>query len=397
MGCSSYHTKNISMPVPHLYRQLQTQLSQWIKPKDKRHLQAFSENVAAILQAQSACLSHWLPYLSHRDCAARSHMERLTYFIQNSKIDADTFYFPLLRQVLQGWEGMAVTLTLDTSVLWDQYCLIEVCLIWGGRSIPLGQTVLEHGSATVGYDDYCPVLETTLQLLPPGCQVTLLADRGFEHGAFIRWLRAHHWSWAIRAKSDLNITCSNNQTTAVANLLPPEGEAYLFQDVTVLQDIKCHFATANLALAGEAWAVLTDVPPSLHTFEVYGQRFGGIEPHFKDYKSAAFDLISSRLRDAQALSRLLMLLAAATLIAISVAIVVVNEDRRKHIDWHKQRGLSFLQLGLREIKQLCYKNLPIPRLVTLPRRSPPKAYASLKKRDFLETRIEFSRVTVFSS
>jgi hypothetical protein len=138
------------------------------------------------------------------------------------------------------------------------------------------------------------------------------------------------------------------------------------------------------------------VPPSLQTFEVYGQRFGGIEPHFKDYKSAAFDLISSRLRDAPALSRLLMLLAA-TLIAISVAVVVVNEDRRKNIDWHEQRGLSFLQLGLREIKQLCYKNLPIPRLVTLPRRSPPKAYASLKKRDFLETRIEFSRVTVFSS
>jgi DNA-binding transcriptional regulator YbjK len=46
------------MPIPHLYRQLQAQLSQWIKPKDKRHLQAFSENVAAILQAQSACLSH---------------------------------------------------------------------------------------------------------------------------------------------------------------------------------------------------------------------------------------------------------------------------------------------------------------------------------------------------
>jgi hypothetical protein len=48
-------------------------------PKDQRHLQVFSENVAAILQDQSACLSHWLPYLSHRQCEARSHMERLSY------------------------------------------------------------------------------------------------------------------------------------------------------------------------------------------------------------------------------------------------------------------------------------------------------------------------------
>lgn len=391
------HKKSSDMSIPQLYRQLQAQLSQWICPQDQRHLQVFCENIAAILQAQSACLSHWLPYLSHRDCKARSHMERLNYFVHNPKITAETFYFPLLQQFLSSWEGMAMTLTLDTSVLWDQYCLIEVCLIWGGRSIPLGQTVLEHGSATVGFEDYCPVLETTLRLLPPESQVTLLADRGFEHGALIRWLREDQWSWSIRAKSDLNITLSNGQTAAVADLLPPQGVAYLFREVNVLQDIECHLATAHLAMAGEPWAVLSNVPPSLQTFEVYGQRFGGIEPHFKDYKSAAFELIRSHLRDAQALSCLLMLLAAATLIAITIALVVVREGRRPMLDWHSQRGLSFLQLGLREIKRLCYQHLPIPSLVTLPRKSPPSATASLKKRAQLDTRIEFSRVTVFST
>lgn len=75
--------------------------------------------------------------------------------------------------------------------------------------------------------------------------------------------------------------------------------------------IECHLATANLAMAGEPCAVLTDTTPSLQTFVVYGQRFGGIEPHFKDYKSAAFDLTRSYLRDEMALTCLLMLLAAA--------------------------------------------------------------------------------------
>ncbi|BAZ36926.1 hypothetical protein NIES4101_28460 [Calothrix sp. NIES-4101] len=397
MRCSSFHTKSHAMRVPHLYGQLQAQLSQWINPEDKRHLQVFSENVAAILQAQSACLSHWLPYLSHRDCEARSHMERLNYFVHNPKINTETYYYPLVKQFLKAWQGMEITLALDTSVLWDKYCLIEVCLIWGGRSIPLGQSVLEHGSATVGYEDYHPVLEATSLMLPPGCKMTLLADRGFEHGAFIRWLCEHSWSWAIRAKSDLNVTFSNGRTTAVAQLLPPKGEAYLFRDVTILQDIECHLATANLELAGEPWAVLTDSPLSLQTFELYGQRFGGIEPHFKDYKSAAFDLISSNLRDAQALCCLLMLLAAATLIAISIAVVVTRENRTKMLDWHFQRGLSFLQLGLREIKRLCYQCLPIPTFASLPRKSPLPGCASLKKREQLQTRVEFSKVTVFSS
>ncbi|AFZ56813.1 hypothetical protein H6G54_14975 [Anabaena cylindrica FACHB-243] len=83
------------------------------------------------------------------------------------------------------------------------------------------------------------------------------------------------------------------------------------------------------------------------------------------------ELIHSHLRDPQALSCLLMLLAAASLIAIAVALVVVAQGRRKMLDWHSQRGLSFLQLGLREIKRLCYQHLPVPSLPTLPQKSPP--------------------------
>lgn len=383
------------MEVPHLHRQLQSQLSQWIKPKDHRHLQVFCENVAAILQAKSGSMSHWLPYLSHRSCEARSHMERLSYFMNNPRIDAETFYEPLVRQFLEGWEGMEMTLTLDTSVLWDQYCLIEVCLVWGGRSFALAQAVLEHGSATVGYEDYRPVLERVLNLLPTDCQVTLLADRGFEHGALLRWLREHHWSWCIRAKSDLNVLLSKGRRVAVSHLLAPQGQAYLYPQVTVLEDIECHLATAYVASAQETWAVLSDKPPSLQTFALYGQRFGGIEPHLKDYKSAGFELIRSRLREAQSLGRLLMLLAAATLIALAVAIVVAHEKRTHKLDWHSSRGLSFLQLGLREIQRLCYQHLPLPKLASLPRKSPPPACASVKKQQRLKTRVEFSRVTVF--
>lgn len=174
-------------------------------------------------------------------------MERLNYFVHNAHINAETFYVPLLKQFLSAWQDMAMLLTLDTSVLWDQYCLIEVCLVWGGRSVVLAQQVLEHGSATVGFEDYSAVLETAQQRLPQGAQVTLLADRGFEHGALIRWLQQQQWSWAIRAKVDLNVTLSTGRTTAVAELLPPQGEAYLFREVTILQDIDCHLATAHLS------------------------------------------------------------------------------------------------------------------------------------------------------
>ena len=135
------------MPSPHLYRQLSEQFRQWITPQDQRHLQGFSEAVSAILQSESGCPSHWLPYLSHRDCNARSHLERLHYFLQNPAINAVDYSVPLLRELLQHWTGATLQLVLDTSVYWDEYCLIEICLVWGGRSLVLAQSVLAHRSA----------------------------------------------------------------------------------------------------------------------------------------------------------------------------------------------------------------------------------------------------------
>lgn len=145
------------MTPPPLYRQLSEQLRQWITPKDQRHLTVFSEILGAILMSESACMSRWLPYLSHRDCEGRSHLERLSYFLRNPNITPELFYVPLLQHLLQHWVGGAMTLVLDTSMQWDEFCLIQITLAWGGRSIPIAHQVLAHGSATVGFEQYRPI------------------------------------------------------------------------------------------------------------------------------------------------------------------------------------------------------------------------------------------------
>jgi hypothetical protein len=384
------------METPLLYRQLQDQLSQWVQPKDQRHLRGFAEIVAAVLQSGEACLGRWIPYLSHRDCGARAHMERLSYFLHNPQITAERYYEPILRQALSAFAGEAILLTLDTSMLWDRFCLIEVCLVWGGRSFTLAQVVLEHGSATVGFEQYKPVLERAQAVLPPEVQVTLLADRGFVHGELMRWLTQQSWDWAIRVKSDLLVTTPQGRTQAVEAFFPPPEQAYLVGPVQVLGDVEAHLATAHVPGAQDTWAVLSSQPVSLQTFALYGRRFGGIEPHFKDYKSAAFDVLDSGLREADTVSRLVMLLDCAYLIALIVGMMLLKAGQRTRLDWHGERGLSFLQLGLRELARICYQRLPLPILQALPKRSPPPACASQRKRDTLDCRIEFSRVVIFS-
>lgn len=382
--------------MPHLHLQLLDQLRQWISPKDQRHLTVFSEIIGAILLTQNASLSRWVPRLSHRTCSARSHMERLSYFVHNPRITAEVFYEPLLKQLLGTLEDSMVELTLDTSILWDQFCLVEVCLIWGGRSITLSQVVLEHGSATVSFEQYKPVLEEALALIPPECAVTILADRGFVHGEFIRWVTLQDWSWNIRGKVDTKITVASGISYSAQDFCPPSNEAVLVPSVTILEGISANLAVANVPHAQEPWIVLSNSLPSLQTFALYGKRFGGIEPHFKDYKSAAFRLLDTHLRDAQALTCLVMLLDCAALIAIVLGSIAIKLGQHSFLDWHSHRGLSFLQLGLRAICRWFHRGEVLPLLSSLPSKSPPTAFASKRKRDELAYRIEFSKVVSFS-
>ena len=383
------------MNTPLPYIQLIQEFTPHIQPKDKRHLNVFAEIVTSILLSSSACLSHWLPFLSHRHCNARSHMARLSYFIHNQNISSDIFYQPLLQFFLHSWNGLPLTLVLDTSMLWQQFCLIEVSLIWGGRSITVAQKVIKHRSAAVAVSEYLPVLEMAQTALPDDCQITLLADRGFEHRDLINWLTKQKWSWLIRAKSDLIVTLKADCSDYVSQLCPPTDQVYLFNNVQVLEGSRCNLAIANSSIAKESWAVLTNEPISLQTFAIYGQRFGGIEPHFKDYKSGAFEVIRSRIRNPWALTNLFMLLSVAQLISIYIGLLLTLKGKRSEIDWHSQRGLSFLQLGLREIQRILYQRLLLPSLRSLPRINPPVACGSKRKRKFLDYQIEFQKVVTW--
>ena len=41
---------------------------------------------------------------------------------------------------------------LDTSMLWNTYCLIRLSVIYRGRAVPFGWRVIEHGSAAVSFE-----------------------------------------------------------------------------------------------------------------------------------------------------------------------------------------------------------------------------------------------------
>ncbi len=108
-----------------------------------------------------------------------------------------------------------------------------------------------------------------------------------------------------------------------------------------------------LALAhcanGEHWYVVSDEPTDVGTFQEYGLRFD-IEENFLDDKSNGFQLESSLIRSADALSRLCFVLAITTLYLVSQGTQVVWENKRRWVDSHWFRGNSYLRIGWNWVK-----------------------------------------------
>jgi hypothetical protein len=104
------------------------------------------------------------------------------------------------------------------------------------------------------------------------------------------------------------------------------------------------------------WYVLSDEPTASKTFEEYGLRFD-IKENFLDDKSNGFQLESSRIRSAPALTRLCLVLALTTLYLVAQGTEVGQQGKRRWVDPHWFRGQSYMKIGWHWVKLALSKGL----------------------------------------
>lgn len=78
---------------------------------------------------------------------AQSTERRCRPGLENPAIDPTTIYGPLITQALRDWGQHTLVLALDTSVLFEKFCLIRIAVLFRGRAIPLVSQDIEHSSA----------------------------------------------------------------------------------------------------------------------------------------------------------------------------------------------------------------------------------------------------------
>jgi hypothetical protein len=125
-------------------------------------------------------------------------------------------------------------------------------------------------------------------------------------------------------------------------LVPRETRCFHNVTITGQRFGPVHVVLGRPTDGPEQWQVVSDEPTGIETFAEYGERFQ-IEEGFLDDKSGLFGLESSRLRDAASLERLVLVISTATLFLVSEGLHIVEQDLRRRVDPHWQRGLSYLK------------------------------------------------------
>jgi hypothetical protein len=327
-----------------------SQYSQWA---DVRHLGVMCWMMVGLIGEGSVNLTKWIDYIQTKAQIAQSTQKRLSRWVNNPRINPAKLYSPLVKAVFANWQDPEIYLTFDTSMLWDEYCLIRICVVHLGRAIPIGWRVLKHKSSSVKLDTYQDLLKRVSKLLPVKPKVVLLADRGFADAQLVRYVRELGWHCRIRIKGNFWLRHPRHGWLRVSQFPLTLGVAQLIHNV----DIHKHNSLTNVHLAigweetsGEKWYILSTEPTTLQTFQEYGLRFT-IEENFKDDKSSGFNLENSKLRSAPALSRLCLVMAMTTLFLTATGVEVVITGQRRLVDPHWFRGSSYLKIGWSWVKR----------------------------------------------
>jgi hypothetical protein len=330
---------------------------------DIRCLVTFAWAIVGVLMEKSVHLSKWGVHRSG-EAQAASKQRQFARWLKNARIVPSEIYKHLAQTAFAEWGGHKIYLALDSSSLWDEFVVVRVALVYRGRALPLSWVILKQQSTMVAFEKYKRILKEAAAILPKDCPVILLADRGFDDNDLFCAVRDLGWGFRIRLKKSLRVHRVSKPSLSVGRLMPAKGQALFLHKVWITDR---QFGPIHLALAHvhtrnsyEEWAILSDDPTDLHTFDEYGLRFD-LEENFLDDKSAGFQLESGEIRDADALARLGLVLATTTLYLVSTGTAVVTLGLRSYIDTHWHRGLSYFQIGWRWIRHaLAHRKYLLP-------------------------------------
>jgi hypothetical protein len=263
-------------------------------------------------------------------------------------------YHPLLRGMLRGFRDTTWHVMMDRSTLEGYEAeVLMISLSFRKRALPLVWEVIDFGCTSA--DEQIALWQRVLPLIPADQRVVAHGDTEFGSVKVMRFLRAQGWDFILAQPANTRYRPYRTQTWHLLRDLPVTPRQAVYLDTVEWTERHCYGPLNGFAF----YAPRQNSPesprryvrycattlPIAHTLRREGRRRWGIEPFFKDYKSAGWNIELSALSCLERRNSLLILLSTAYLWATCVGRWLCKTSRRREIDAKPSRQLSLFRIG----------------------------------------------------
>jgi hypothetical protein len=306
-----------------------------------------------------------------RGLVTKHAVKQVDRLLSNSGIDVwDSFARWVPHQI---GERRDILVAMDwTDFDHDDQATLVLSLVTGhGRAAPLLWISVWKDELTKqrnDFEDAC--LRRLAELTPPGCRVTILADRGFGDQKLFAFLSELGFGYVIRFRGNILVTDADGQTRPAAEWVGKGGRARKLLDARVTAKGQQVGAVVCVHARDmkEPWCLATSERDATAATLInhYARRWT-IEPQFRDTKDLRFGmgLSSTRIGEPARRDRLLLISAFAT--ALLTLLGAVGEslgmDRLLKSNTSKKRTHSLFRQGCMLYELI--PNMPKHRLLPL--------------------------------
>jgi len=266
------------------------------------------------------------------------------------QVEAEACFAPLLRWVLDWWQGRELALAVDATAHREDVVALVVSVLYRGSAIPVAWAILQGNTPGPWLGPILRLLRLLRPAVPPGWTVLVLADRGLWSPRLWRRVRRLGWHPLLRIQRRTTITPDGGERRPAGTLVRP-GEARVGRGRLGWRERRRLTVTLVAVWTTEQeepWVVVTDLPPDRVGVGWYALRIW-VELGFRALKGLGWQWQRSRRTDPARVARHWLVLAVASLWALAHGTRV--EDAH-------ERGLPPARL----------RAPPAPRVRTRPRR-----------------------------
>lgn len=293
---------------------------------------------------------------------AQSRIKQYSRFVQNKKVDLDTYLLPFIAALLEGIARSTLILAIDTSRVGGGCTALMISLIHKKRAIPLCWQVTKNKKGHLPAHTQTALLDQLKPHIPTDKTVIVVGDGEFDSVELLTHLAQQGWYYVCRTDYD-NQLLIEGRWHRFEQLHPDGTNPCRFQKAVRFTHKHLHGPVSALCYWDRAFErplyLLTNMPTWQKAYACYKKRVV-IETFFSDQKSRGFHIHKSHIAEPKRLCRLLMAACLAYIWIIYLGQWAHQNGLRRLLDRADRNDLGLFQLGLKCLKYLIHRNKVIP-------------------------------------